>query len=100
VHVDDVARAFGKSLGTDQQGKNYSVFNIAAGRGHSVAEVLELIGRATGREVRLEQSDFGKAALGLLPRVVLANGKAREELGWEPEIGLEEGIWRMMRHSE
>jgi UDP-glucose 4-epimerase len=100
VHVDDVARAFGKSLGTDQQGKNYSVFNIAAGRGHSVAEVLELIGRATGRDVRLEQSDFGKAALGLLPRVVLANGKAREGLGWEPEIGLEEGIRRMIQHSE
>ena len=100
VHVDDVARAFGKGLGTDQQGKNYSVFNIAAGRGHSVAEVLELIGRATGRDVRLEQSDFGKAALGLLPRVVLANGKAREELGWEPEIGLEEGIRRMIQHSE
>ena len=100
VHVDDVARAFGKSLGTDQQGKNYSVFNIAAGRGHSVVEVLKLIGSATGRDVRLEQSDFGKAALGLLPRVVLANGKAREELGWEPELGLEEGIRRMIRHSE
>ena len=100
VHVDDVARAFGKSLGTDQQEKNYSVFNIAAGRGHSVAEVLELISRATGREVRLEQSDFGKAALGLLPRVVLANGKAREDLGWEPEIGLEEGVRGIMRHSE
>jgi hypothetical protein len=100
VHVDDVARAFGKSLGIQGRDANYRVFNIAAGSGHSVAEVLELIGRATGREVRLEQSDFGKAALGLLPRVVLANGKAREDLGWEPEIGLEEGVRRMMRHSE
>jgi len=100
VHVDDVARAFGKGLGIPGEGENYRVFNISAGRGHSVAEVLELIGGATGREVRLEQSDFGKAAIGLLPRVVLANGKAREELGWEPEIGLEEGVWRMMRHSE
>jgi UDP-glucose 4-epimerase len=100
VHVDDVARAFGKSLGIQGRDANYRVFNIAAGRGHSVAEVLELIGRATGREVRLEQSDFGKAALGLLPRVVLANGKVREELGWVPEIGLEEGVQGMMRHAE
>ena len=96
VHVDDVARAFGKGLGIPGKGENYSVFNIAAGRGHSVAEVLELIGRATGREVRLEQSDFGKAALGLLPRVVLANAKAREELGWQPEITLEEGVREMI----
>ena len=100
VHVDDVARAFGKSLGIQSNDANYRVFNIAAGSGHSVAEVLELIGRATGREVRLEQSDFGRAALGLLPRVVLANGKAREELGWEPEIDLEEGVRGMMRNAE
>jgi len=100
VHVDDVARAFGKGLGSPGNGENYRVFNIAAGVGHSVAEVLELIGRVTGREVRLEQSDFGKAAIGLLPRVVLANGKAREELGWEPRIGLEEGIQSLMRNAK
>jgi nucleoside-diphosphate-sugar epimerase len=100
VHVDDVARAFGKSLSIQGKGENYRVFNIAAGSGHSVAEVLELIGGVTGREVRLEQSDFGKAALVLLPRVLLANGKAKEELGWEPEIGLEEGIRAMMRNAD
>jgi nucleoside-diphosphate-sugar epimerase len=32
--------------------------------------------------------------------VVLANGKAREELGWEPEIALEEGVRGMMRNVE
>ena len=100
VHVEDVARAFGKGLDILGKSENYRVFNIAAGRGHSVAEVLALIARATGREVRLEQSDFGKAALGLLPRVVLANAKAREELGWQPEIALEEGIWGLMRNGQ
>jgi UDP-glucose 4-epimerase len=97
VHVDDVARAFGKALGSPGMAENHRVFNIAAGVGHSVAEVLALIGRVTGREVRLEHSDFGKAAIGLLPRVVLANGKAREELGWGPRIGLEEGVFGLMR---
>jgi UDP-glucose 4-epimerase len=98
VHVDDVARAFGLAFGSE--GEAFRVYNIAAGGGHSVAEVLELIGRVTGREVLLERSDFGKAAIGLLPRVVLANGKAREELGWVPEIGLEEGMRGMVRHAE
>lgn len=100
VHVDDVARAFGKGLGSPGNGETYRVFNIAAGVGHSVAEVLELIGRGTGREVRLEQSDFGKTAIGLLPRVVLSNEKAREELGWGPRIGLEEGIQSLMRNGK
>jgi UDP-glucose 4-epimerase len=96
VHVDDVSRAFGLALGAGVEGGAFQVFNVGAGVGHSVAEVLKLIGRVTGREVRLEQSDFGKAAIGLLPRVVLANGKAKEELGWEPRIGLEEGIQSLM----
>jgi UDP-glucose 4-epimerase len=54
VHVDDVARAFGKALGSPGMAENHRVFNIAAGVGHSVAKVLALIGRVTGREVRLE----------------------------------------------
>jgi UDP-glucose 4-epimerase len=97
VHVEDVARAFGAAL--SKAGESFRVFNIGAGAGHSVAEVLELIGRVTGREVRMEVSDFGKAAIGLVPRVVLANGKAREELGWVPEMGLEEGIRGMVRRA-
>jgi nucleoside-diphosphate-sugar epimerase len=36
----------------------------------------------------------------VLPRVLLANGKAKEELGWEPEIGLEEGVRAMMRNAD
>jgi len=98
VHVDDVARAFGLALKGQSDQEAFRILNVGGGVGHSVAEVLGLIGRVTGREVRLEQSDFGKAAIGLLPRVVLANGKARVELGWEPRIGLEEGIARFMRN--
>lgn len=100
VHVDDVAKAFRTSLSMQGNEANYRVFNIAAGVGHSVAEVLELIDRVTGLEVRLEQSDFGKAAIGLLPRVVLANERARQELGWMPEIELEEGVRGMMRNGQ
>ena len=100
VHVEDVARAFGLALEERKAAGAFRVFNIGAGVGHSVAEVLELIGRVTGREVRLERSDFGNAAISLVPRVVLANGKAREELGWEPEIGLEEGIVGLMRNGK
>jgi UDP-glucose 4-epimerase len=99
VHVEDVARAFGLALEKRKAAGAFRVFNIGAGVGHSVAEVLELIGRVTGREVSLERSDFGKAAISLVPRVVLANGKAKAELGWEPEIGLEEGIQGLMRNA-
>lgn len=100
VHVDDVARAFGLALDAEGLGGDFRVYNVGAGVGHSVAEVLELVGRAAGREVRTEVSDFGQAAISLVPRVVLANGKAREELGWEPRIALGEGILGLIRNAE
>ena len=99
VHVEDVARAFGLALEKRKAEEAFRILNVGAGVGHSVAEVLDIIGRVTGREVRTEVSDFGQAAISLLPRVVLANEKAKEELGWEPEIVLEEGILELMRNA-
>ena len=100
VHVEDVARAFGLALEERKDEEAFQILNVGAGVGHSVAEVLDIIGRVTGREVRTEVSDFGKAAISLVPRVVLANGKAKAELGWEPRIGLEEGIHGLMRNAK
>lgn len=99
VHVDDVARAFVLALEEKLDARVFRVYNVGAGVGHSVAEVLELIGRVMGREVKTEVTGFGKAAISLVPKVVLANGKARQELGWKPEIGLEEGIGYLKQNA-
>jgi UDP-glucose 4-epimerase len=89
VHVDDVIRAVIQGL---FQTEPFQIFNIGAGVGHSVREVLEILERVSKRPVLKEASDFGKNSFRLTPRVVLSIEKARRELGWVPKISLEDGI--------
>jgi UDP-glucose 4-epimerase len=96
VHVDDAVRA--SVLGLFQKDP-FQIYNIGAGVGHSVREVLEILERVSGRPLRKEASEFGKDAFRLTPRVVLSIEKARRELGWEPRIGLEEGVDNLWKSS-
>jgi UDP-glucose 4-epimerase len=89
VHVDDVVRAAIQGL---FQTEPYQIFNIGAGVGHSVREVLDILKRVSGHPIVKEASDFGKNSFRLTPRVVLSIEKASRELGWEPLIPLEQGI--------
>ena len=89
IHVEDVVRAVVLGL---FQAEPFQIFNIGAGVGHSVREVLEILERVSGRILQKEASDFGKNSFRLTPHVVLSVEKARCELGWEPKIPLEEGI--------
>ena len=89
VHVDDVVLAAIQGL---FQTEPFQIFNIGAGVGHSVREVLEILERVSGQPVVKEASDFGKNSFRLTPRVVLSIEKARRELDWEPLIPLEKGI--------
>lgn len=103
IYIDDVARAFDSALACDDQlskENNFRVFNIGSGVGHSVAEVLVLLGQVTGRDVPTETSRFGAAAISSVPAVVLDITKASKELGWAPRVGLRDGITAMYAARE
>ena len=98
VHVDDVARAFDSALACDGQlsaESNFRIFNIGSGSGHSVEEVLALIGRVTSRDIPTETSGFGSATISSVPAIVLDINKAARELGWTPRVELRDGIAAM-----
>jgi UDP-glucose 4-epimerase len=67
------------------------VFNLGFGNRTSVAELAEKMIRLTGQESRItpryveeSKSDF--------PHTQADNGKARRLLGWNPNVGLDEGL--------
>ena len=96
VHIADVCRAVELSLPAREP---FDVFNIGSGTAHSVDEVLQLVEAVVGRPlyVRTESS----AAADALPSwVVLDVAKARHQLDWVPEIGLEEGLARLISAAE
>jgi UDP-glucose 4-epimerase len=84
VYVGDVARATLAATTLDG-----GVLNIATGEPISVLQLVDAMRRATGREI---DPELGPERLGDLQRSVLDPGLAGRELGWQPEVSLEDGL--------
>jgi UDP-glucose 4-epimerase len=83
VHVHDVAQALLAAVG------NCGVFNVSTGVETPVSRIFELL-RATA-SVAVE-AEFAPLRAGELERSCMDPSRAREQLGWRAEIGLEEGL--------
>jgi len=88
--VADAARGLVAAL---ERGRPGEAYNIAGEGPIRVRDALALLERVTGRRARLEHVDHGVAEA----RVTAACGrKALEELGYAPEVGLEDGLERQV----
>ena len=83
VYAGDVARA---TLAAAGRG---GVFNVGTGIETSVLELYELCRQVAGSEL---QAEHAEARLGELQRSVLDVSLAERELGWRPEVTLEDGL--------
>jgi UDP-glucose 4-epimerase len=68
---------------------NGRAFNVATGRSTSVNELVAMIGSAVGREPRI---DYFPARAGDITTSWADISAAREALGWEPSVDLQEGL--------
>jgi len=87
TYVSDVVEANILAMKSDKVGKG-EVINIGAGENHTVNEVAKLIG---GEVVYIPPRP------GDVRHTLADIKKAKELLGWQPEITLEEGIKRLMQ---
>ena len=85
VYVRDVARA--NLLALSQGGGE--TYCIATGKGTSVNWLYELIAHILGHGV---ETIPGPKQAGDVPLIVFNCSKAKEQLGWVPEMGLEDGL--------
>lgn len=88
IYISDVVDALLMALG--HSGKE-RVFNIGAGRGHSINEVLDVIEKVTGRNVDrryLSGRPFD------VPASVLSIAQAKQSLGWSPKVDFSQGLER------
>ena len=84
VYVGDVVRA--ALAAADHSG---GVYNVGTGVASSVLELVAACRRVTGSE---EGHEFAEARVGELQRSVLDPSAAARELGWRPEVELEQGL--------
>jgi UDP-glucose 4-epimerase len=101
VHVHDVARA---NLLAAQAGVTDEVYNVASGLETSLVQLAEALLRAMGSDLTIE---FGPArAVNGVTRRLADTRKAADHLGFRAEIGLDEGLrrlvnwWRAEQHAD
>jgi UDP-glucose 4-epimerase len=91
LHLDDMSRAFECCLSFHGSGE---IFNIGAGVGHSVDEILGKIESITGQQLKREYID--NEAISRLPNWNVLNiSKADTILGWSPTISIDAGLKSM-----
>jgi UDP-glucose 4-epimerase len=92
VFVLDVARAnvlASTAAVPAGDGIDAAAFNIATAKQTNVLELAEMVGRVMGHKPEIE---FAPARAGELFRSSLDVSKAREVLGWKPEVGFDDGL--------
>ncbi|AIY85979.1 MULTISPECIES: SDR family oxidoreductase [unclassified Thermotoga] len=85
VYVDDVVRA---NLLAMEKGDN-EVFNIGTGRGTTVNQLFKMLKEITGYD---KEPVYKPPRKGDVRKSILDYTKAKEKLGWEPKVSLEEGL--------
>jgi len=83
VHVEDLSRAHRLALELLTREDRGEAVNLGTGRGWSVREMVEAAGRVTGREVPVEARPRRP---GDPPALVASGERARDLLGWTPEL--------------
>jgi nucleoside-diphosphate-sugar epimerase len=92
VYIDDIVEAILRADAHCREKGGIATWNAATGRGHSVREFAERVAAAMNADPSLLA--FG--AIGMRkddePWLVGSPDLLRSELGWQPSIGLDEGV--------
>jgi UDP-glucose 4-epimerase len=88
VYVDDVVDAFVRAAGPVAGGLRV---NVGTGVATTDAQLNRLMAKVVGG---VGEPEYAPARLGDLPHMVVDAGRARDLLGWRPQVDLETGIAR------
>ncbi len=87
IHVVDLAAGHVKALGKLEPGTGVSVYNLGTGNGYSVLQVVHAFEKACGHSIPYE---IRPRRPGDIAVCYCDPSKAKEELGWEAQYGIEE----------
>ena len=95
VYIGDAVSALTSAATADRV--NRSIINVGSGQEVSIAQLVDKIERAIGRQVhRLDNVEED----GGVPRLVADVRLAGDLLKWKPRVSLDEGLQRMLAEDE
>jgi UDP-glucose-4-epimerase GalE len=98
IHVSDLAEAHVSALRFLMGGGPSTALNLGTGKGYSVRDVIRAVERVTGHPVR---TVLAPRRAGDPPRLVAAASRAKSELNWIPQRGLDDIVqtaWNFRVH--
>ncbi len=87
IHVVDLARGHVKALAKFNEEKDVRIYNLGTGHGYSVLQVISAFSKACGRELPYV---IKPRRAGDIATCYCDPDKARRELGWAAEYGIDE----------
>ncbi len=96
VHVKDVARACRLALETSKS--DNEVFNIGSGYHYTIHEIAEKLAKVMGKDIPAELTS--KYRLGDIRHCFADLSKAKEILGYEPQVDFEDGLYELAQWLE
>ncbi len=97
IFIEDVARAIMSLIGSSLK---EGTFNVGTGQGISLRELIQAVERVAGKKLKVEEQPLRDSDPGYNVLDCTLLGKAT---GWQPEIGLEQGLrmtWVKMNTHE
>ncbi|MDD9911793.1 MAG: NAD(P)-dependent oxidoreductase [Alphaproteobacteria bacterium] len=92
LHVDDLVKFVEASM--EKQPENYRLYNCGLGKATSIKDLVNKIVAASGKNLKIEH-DLSKPTI--KTSLFLDNTLATTELGWAPQVSLEDGIARTVQ---
>lgn len=98
LYIDDMVEAFAAALKNIDKAAG-KVYNIGGGTNNqlSLLELLSLLEKLLNKKIEPSFSDWRP---GDQPIYVSNIARARKDLGWEPRVGVEEGVKRLLNWAE
>jgi UDP-glucose 4-epimerase len=91
VYVSDVVAA---NLAALEHPEATGAYNVGTEREASVLDLVEVLRRISSQDDF--EADFAPARKGEVQHIALDTTRAREELGWQAQVGLDEGLERTL----
>jgi len=94
IHVVDLAKGHIKAIEKLRTNPGVAIYNLGTGKGYSVLDMVRAFEKASGRKVPYK---ITARRPGDIAACYADPGKARQELGWQAEKGIEEmceDAWR------
>lgn len=87
LHVNDLMRFVNAAL--EKQTKNYDLYNCGYGQPTTIKDLVQKIVKASGKKLKIEH-DLSQPTIPT--SLYLDCNKAKQELNWQAEISLDDGI--------